>query len=188
MNRFRLSVAAAALALAAAACPAGSADAEEIGTYAARALQEELLLHGYNPGPATGQVGPQTLGAVAAYRHDAELPRDAGLYDVLAHLRYAAPRVVAKRRQTPHRSDPSPTVAAAQVMLRALGYFEGPVDGRDKDGATAASLARFRADRNLRGSGGVDRAALAELKAATEAAAGQGRTVPPAGRVADGRR
>src|SRR5690349_3357715 len=144
MNRYQLLVASALLTLTAASCPADAAD--EIGAYAGRALQEELLLHGYNPGPATGEVGPQTRAAAAAYRRDAELPRDAGLYDVLAHLRYAAPRVVAKRREPHRRTDPSPTVAAAQVMLRALGYSEGPIDGRDKDGATGASLARFRAD------------------------------------------
>jgi peptidoglycan hydrolase-like protein with peptidoglycan-binding domain len=180
MSRYQLAVAL-SIFIFAAPCPAGAT--EEMGAYAVRALQEELLLHGYNPGAATGRLTPQTRAAVAAYRRDAELPRDAELYDVLGHLRYAAPRVTAKRQQR-RAANPSPTIAAAQVMLRALGYFDGPVDGRDKDGATGASLARFRADRNL-GSGGLDNAALAALKAATARQAGR---APAGGLIADGGR
>jgi peptidoglycan hydrolase-like protein with peptidoglycan-binding domain len=132
---------AAALLVAAAA----AAHAEEIGPLYAERLQILLLLHGYDPGSATGRVGPRTRAAAAQYRRDAELQPDRPLLEVLAQLEYGAPPVFAKRRP---KGAPEPRVAAAQVMLKQLGYDPGAVDGREKTG-TRQALAAFAADRRL---------------------------------------
>jgi peptidoglycan hydrolase-like protein with peptidoglycan-binding domain len=41
-----------------------------------RAVQESLLVHGYNPGPIDGRIGPLTRGAIRAFQEDRGLEVD----------------------------------------------------------------------------------------------------------------
>jgi peptidoglycan hydrolase-like protein with peptidoglycan-binding domain len=144
--------------------------AEAVGRFYLHLLQQQLLLHGYDPGPATGEMNGRTRWAVALYRRDAHLP-DVDLLDVLTHLRYAAPRVMAKPRAGMQHA--SATVAAAQYLLQKLGYFVPPIDGRLGE-ETHAALAAYRRDHALAGTT-VDEALIASL---ATTARGQGVEVP----------
>lgn len=145
--------------------------AEVVGRFYLHLLQQQLLLHGYDPGPATGEMNGRTRWAVALYRRDAHLPTDGDLLDVLTHLRYAAPRVMAKPRAGMQHA--SATVAAAQYLLQKLGYLVPPIDGRLGE-ETRAALAAYRRDHALAGTT-VDEALIASL---TATARRQGVQVP----------
>jgi peptidoglycan hydrolase-like protein with peptidoglycan-binding domain len=145
--------------------------AEEVGRFYLHLLQQQLLLHGYDPGPATGEMNGRTRWAVAIYRQAAGLPADTDLLDVLTHLRYASPRVMAKPRAG--MAHASATVAAAQFLLQKLGYLVQPIDGRLGD-ETRAALATYRRDHSLP-SAEVDEALIASL---TATARSQGLDVP----------
>ena len=136
--------------------------ADELAPYFVQLLQQQLLLHGYNSGPATGRLDARTRTAAESYRRDAGLPENTSLRTMLAHLQYAAPRVMAKRL-TP--SGPKPQVAAAQIMLRSLGYFDGPIDGME-GASTIDAVAGFRRDRKLHGAG-IDEHVLELLRRAS---------------------
>lgn len=151
--------------------PAAPLRAEVVGRFYLHLLQTQLLLHGYDPGPATGEMNGRTRWAVAIYQHDAHLPADTDVLDVLTHLRYAAPRVMAKPR--PGMGQASAMVAAAQFLLQKLGYFVPPIDGRLGE-ETRAALAAYRRDHVLAGTT-VDEALIASL---TATARGQGLEVP----------
>lgn len=145
--------------------------AEVVGRFYLHLLQQQLLLHGYDPGPATGEMNGRTRWAVAIYRHDAHLSADTDLLDVLTHLRYAAPRVIAKPRAGMQHA--SATVAAAQLLLQKLGYLVPPIDGR-LGAETRDALAAYRGDHALAGTQ-IDEALIASL---TETARRQGLAVP----------
>jgi peptidoglycan hydrolase-like protein with peptidoglycan-binding domain len=145
--------------------------AEEVGRFYLHLLQQQLLLHGYDPGPASGEMNGRTRWAAAIYRRDAGLPQDADMLDILTHLQYAAPRVMAKKRAgMGHATAP---VAAAQYLLQKLGYLVPPIDGRLGD-ETRAAIAAYRRDHALAGTD-VDDALIASL---TETARQQGLKVP----------
>src|SRR5690242_13052851 len=164
MRRFLLGVA----LVAALSVPAR---AEEVGRFYLHLLQQQLLLHGYDPGPAIGEMNGRTRWAAAIYRHDAHLPADADLLDVLTHLRYGSPRVMAKPRAGMGHA--SAMVAAAQLLLQKLGYFVPPIDGRLGD-ETRAALEAYRRDNGLAGRA-VDEPLIASL---TETARSRGLKVP----------
>lgn len=144
--------------------------AEEVGRFYLHLLQQQLLLHGYDPGPASGEMNGRTRWAVALYRHDARLSEKSDLLDVLTHLRFAAPRVMAKKRPGMHASA---TVAAAQFLLQKLGYFVPPIDGRLGD-ETKEALAAYRRDHAIDVEA-VDEALLASM---TEVARQRGVKIP----------
>jgi peptidoglycan hydrolase-like protein with peptidoglycan-binding domain len=147
------------------------ASAEVVGRFYLHLLQQQLLLHGYDPGPASGEMNGRTRWAVAIYRQDAGLPADTDLLDVLTHLRYAAPRVIAKPRAGMRHA--SARVAAAQFLLQKLGYLVPPIDGRLGED-TRVALAAYRRDHALAGTD-IDEPLLASL---TATARGQGLEVP----------
>jgi peptidoglycan hydrolase-like protein with peptidoglycan-binding domain len=118
---------------------AGAPRAETPGSFYLRLLQQHLLLHGYDPGAADGDLTASTRLATARYRRDAQLPPDTDYLDVLSHLRYAAPRVMAAERRSSRHARPE--VAAAQLLLVKLGHLEGPIDGRLGDETRAAVAA-----------------------------------------------
>jgi peptidoglycan hydrolase-like protein with peptidoglycan-binding domain len=132
--------------------------AEEVGRFYLHLLQQQLLLHGYDPGPATGEMNGRTRWAAARYRQDAGLPQGTDLLDILTHLRFAAPRIMAKPRPGMRASAP---VAAAQFLLQKLGYFVPPIDGRLGE-ETRAALDAYRREHALPGKG-VDDAIIASL-------------------------
>jgi peptidoglycan hydrolase-like protein with peptidoglycan-binding domain len=148
------------------------ANAAEMGAAYVVQLQQQLLLHGYDPGPANGEPGPRTRVAVAQYKRDAEMRRDATLEDVLARLLYGAPDIHAKRRAA---KGPEPRVAAAQIMLRRLGWYDGAVDGRE-GAETIEAVALFAIAH------GSTATSIAEIYPLLESAAlGSGRLGPIAG-------
>jgi peptidoglycan hydrolase-like protein with peptidoglycan-binding domain len=145
--------------------------AEEVGRFYLHLLQQQLLLHGYDPGPASGEMNGRTRWAAARYRQDAGLPPGSDLLEVLTHLRFAAPRVMAKPRPGMRATAP---VAAAQFLLQKLGYFVPPLDGRMGE-ETRAAVETYRRDHGLPGAGVVDEPLIASL---TEAARRRGVQVP----------
>lgn len=153
-----------AVALVLAVLAAAPLRAEEIGRFYLHLLQVQLLLHGYDPGPATGEMNGRTRWAVARYRQDAGLPADADFLQVLSHLRYAAPRVMAKPR--PGTGHASARVAAAQYLLQKLGYFVPPIDGRLGE-ETRAAIAAYRSELGLAGTE-IDDALIASLTATAQ--------------------
>lgn len=65
-------------------------------------LQWQLAVHGYDPGPADGAVGPRTRAAIQLYQTDAGLPADGEpSLALLDHLQFSNPPV---RNQRPTES------------------------------------------------------------------------------------
>ena len=126
-----------------------------------RGLQEALAAHGYRPGPADGQLGPRTRGAVRAYERDAGLPITGQATDeILNHLNFARPKVMARIS-----SEPSATVLAIQRALRGRGYDPGPADGLI-GARTRDAIRQYQTDAGLARTGKADKALLQELRAA----------------------
>jgi len=130
-------------------------------------IQQQLLTHGYDPGPAEGELNDRTCRAILAYQKDAGLQPDgiAGL-KLQNQLRYGTPRVMASTR-----TKVDPRVAEAQVLLRRLGYLAEPADGV-AGRRTHDALIRFQMDHNLPVETLIDDQTIAEIRK-IDAAQGQ---------------
>ncbi|MEX2648578.1 MAG: peptidoglycan-binding protein [Alphaproteobacteria bacterium] len=74
--------------------PASSVDATLLNRVQTMDLQWQLAVHGYDPGPADGAVGPRTYAAIWQYQADAALPTDGvPTLALLDHLRFTEPPV-----------------------------------------------------------------------------------------------
>ena len=138
-------------------------------------IQQQLLMHGYDPGPAEGELNDRTCRAILAYQKDARLQPDgiAGL-TLQNQLRYGTPRVVASTR-----TKVDPRVAEAQVLLRRLGYLAAPADGV-AGRRTHDALIRFQKDHNLPVETLIDDQTIAEIR---KVDAAQGQQPPSQGPV-----
>src|ERR1051325_8484362 len=59
-------------------------------------IQQQLLIHGYDPGPAEGDLNGRTCRAIIAYQKDAGLQPDGIAGPMLQNqLRYGSPKVMA---------------------------------------------------------------------------------------------
>lgn len=79
--------------------PAGGLTREErlIPQAAITAIREELVAHGYDPGPMTGGIDRRLRNAVRAYQRDAGLAVDGRLTEALLdHLKFAQPQTYAR--------------------------------------------------------------------------------------------
>jgi len=145
----------------------------EMRTAYIRGIQEELTVHGYRPGPADGIVGPRTRQAIRKYQRDAGLTVDGvASKELLEHLKFAQPRVVAGPAPAP-----DPLVLEVQTQLRDLGYHRGALDGL-MGGATREAIRAYRYDVGLPITGAVDGPLLESLR---RAKAGQAGAAPPVG-------
>ncbi|MCP4329585.1 MAG: peptidoglycan-binding protein [Alphaproteobacteria bacterium] len=127
-------------------------------------IQEELAAHGYQPGPADGVMGSQTVAAIRAYQSDAGLPvTGVASKELLDHMKFVLPKVYA--------GDTPPGQASAvylglveevQIELQKRGYYVGIVDG-DEGPRTREAITRFQRDAGLPASGRADALVLRQL-------------------------
>lgn len=116
------------------------------------AIQRELAVHGYQPGPADGLLGKRSTAAIRAYQRDAKLPvTGIASTELLDHMKFVLPKVYA-RGTAPPPPDASPVyvglVEEVQIALQKRGYYRGAIDG-DAGPRSRAAIAQFQADANL---------------------------------------
>lgn len=135
-------------------------------------IQTQLQRHGYHPGPANGVLTAKTRRAILAYQRDTGLRPDG----------VASPRLAEDLRAT-ETSGPGPgaedPVAAAQAMLRGLGFDPGPIDGV-LGPHTRDAIIRFQVAHRLAVDPRVSDRLLAELRRAAGEADGASATASPA--------
>ncbi len=115
-------------------------------------LQTDLATAGYYNGAVDGIYGPITLAAVEQLQTDSGLPVT-GFVDQATAL--ALEKKLAKA---------SLQTAALQSVLKLLGYYSGPVDGKWTPELTDA-LKQFQTTSGLEPTGTVDTATMAALQA-----------------------
>ena len=119
-------------------------------------LQTDLATAGYYNGAVDGIYGPITLAAVEQLQTDSGLPVT-GFVDQATAL--ALEKKLAKA---------SLQTAALQSVLKLLGYYSGPVDGKWTPELTDA-LKQFQTTSGLEPTGTVDTATMAALQEAIAA-------------------
>ncbi len=100
-----------------------------------KALQAQLRVLGFDPGPADGRYGPLTTNAVTRFQEAHDLPVDG----VLGPLTAEALRVILH----PSTGERVQRVTALQQQLSWLGLEPGPVDGRYGP-LTTGAVTRFQ--------------------------------------------
>ncbi|WP_425953760.1 peptidoglycan-binding domain-containing protein [Xylanimonas sp. McL0601] len=125
------------------------------------ALQQSLADAGYYAGKADGVYGPDTVAAVEALQEAHELPVT-GVVD--AATEEALRTDLAAKGEAAAQSAVA-TTAALQQTLHLLGYWDGPVDGKESDALTQA-LKKFQTDLGVPPTGVVDAATVAAFEAA----------------------
>ena len=129
-----------------------------------RGIQEELAIHGYQPGggrwawPARGRCG-----RFAPYQRDAGLQVNGlATKELLDHLKFSLPKVYAN----PDRSGASRMlISEVQQQLSARGYYQSSIDGVVGP-ATRGAARQFQSDAGLPITGVIDRRLLSQLKLA----------------------
>lgn len=137
----------------------------EMGTAYVIGIQEELIVHGYTPGPVDGKPGRRTAAAIRAYQRDAGLAvTGVPTRELLDHLKFVLPKVNAR---TPAAAGaPSQALASdVQRHLQQRGYYTAAIDGRIGP-ATRQAVRDFQAAAGLPVTGVVDARLLAEIKLA----------------------
>jgi hypothetical protein len=119
-------------------------------------LQTDLATAGYYNGAVDGIYGPVTLAAVEQLQTDSGLPVT-GFVDQATAL--ALEKKLAKA---------SLQTAALQSVLKLLGYYSGPVDGKWTPALTDG-LKQFQTASGLEPTGTLDTATMAALQAAIAA-------------------
>lgn len=136
-------------------------------TDATRALQADLTAAGYYHGPVDGLYGPSTVASVEELQQDTGLPVT-GLPD--GPTQRALDTKL--QQQAGHAAAGASTRnAAIQGALKALGYWDGPVDGEWSD-ALGDAIKKLQTDLGVPVTGAVDTVtlqALEEKLAATKA-------------------
>ena len=121
---------------AAAGCLDENQQAEAVAAVAGytAALQTDLQVAGYYTGKVDGVYGPQTVAAVEALQKDAGLPVT-GLVDGPTEKALDA---ALQAKSASAAAAASTHNAAIQGALKALGYWDGPIDGAWSDELGAA--------------------------------------------------
>ena len=122
-----------------------------------KALQRQLGVLGFDPGPVDGRYGPQTTDAVKHLQEVSGLSPD-GIVGPLtaAVLRHNAPE--------PPTDDRAERVKALQRQLSWLGFEPGPADGH-YGSLTTGAVKRFQEAHDLPVDGIVDRTTADMLRA-----------------------
>jgi len=116
-----------------------------------RAIQRELIMHGYAPGMPDGMEGPRTRQAIREYQRDAGLrPSGRASRELLDHLKFAASRVAA-------RGEVKALIMEIQRKLADRGYYTGAIDGLPGP-LTETAIRRFQVEAGIPVTGVPDRA------------------------------
>jgi len=129
-----------------------------------RAIQRELALRGYEPGPADGMAGLATRAAVMAFERDQGLAETADLDELLLQrllLGVPAGERSAVRTPLPH-GNAERVVRLVQETLSALGYAPGAPDGRFQED-TERAIREFELDNGLKPTGRISGALVTRL-------------------------
>ncbi|MGZ4229490.1 MAG: peptidoglycan-binding protein [Solirubrobacteraceae bacterium] len=122
-----------------------------------KALQRQLGVLGFDPGPVDGRYGPRTTDAVKHLQEVSELEPDGIVGPLTAEvLRHNAPE--------PPADDRVERVKALQRQLSWLGFEPGPADGH-YGSLTTGAVKRFQEAHDLPVDGIVDRATADALRA-----------------------
>ncbi len=140
-----------------AGCLSDEAQAEAVDAVVAytTALQQALTAAGYYDGPIDGTYGPATVTAVEALQKAAQLPVT-GLVDPATERALDA---AVTQKAGSAAAGISARTAGIQGGLKALGYWDGPVDGKPSAALTEA-VAKLQGDLGLEPTGVVDPATL----------------------------
>ncbi len=138
------------------------------------ALQTDLKLAGYDPGPIDGIYGPQTVAAVQQLQRDSGLAVTGFVDEATARALQAKLTAVGEQQAAQTAAE----TAALQGVLKLLGFWDGPVDGQWTDALTQALQAAQTA-LGVPPTGQVDPATLVALQAALAASQALA-TSPPA--------
>jgi peptidoglycan hydrolase-like protein with peptidoglycan-binding domain len=137
---------------------------EQVAAYTT-ALQNDLTALGVYDGPVDGIYGPETVAAVQAFQKSADLP-ETGLADPATQMAITA--AMADKQAA--------SVAALQTILKAGGFYTGPIDGVWSPSVEGAVKA-FQKEAELPETGTVDVATLAAMLTRIEAVTSPSTTV-----------
>lgn len=137
------------------------------------ALQTDLKLAGYDPGPIDGIYGPQTVAAVEQLQRDSGLAVTGFVDEATAQALQAKLAAVGEQEA----AQTAAQTAALQAVLKLMGYWSGPVDGQWTDSLTVA-LKTAQTALGVEPTGEVDAATLAALQVALAALEAQSTAAP----------
>jgi len=136
----------------------------EIDADVVRAVQRELALRGYEPGPADGLIHPVTRAAVMAYEHDHGLPLTARpSEEILKSILFGVPADASGKVVGEPQPQAQEIIRSVQESLAGLGYPISKVDGRMSE-ETVRAIRAFEAKNDLTPSGRVSGALLLKLR------------------------
>ncbi|MGI9407651.1 MAG: peptidoglycan-binding domain-containing protein [Hyphomicrobiaceae bacterium] len=128
-----------------------------------RAIQRELSVRGYEPGPVDGILGIMTRAAVMAYEHDEKLPLTADPSPGLLERIILGGVVQGATRQRKRSGKHARLIArSVQDSLARLGYMPGPADGIVSTN-TARAIKAFERDHDIAPSGRISGRLISRL-------------------------
>ena len=124
------------------------------------ALQTDLKLAGYDPGPIDGIYGPRTVAAVEQLQADSGLAVTGFVDEATARALQARLTAVGQQQAAQSAAE----TAALQAVLSLMGFWDGPVDGQWTDALTQA-LTQAQTVLGVAPTGQVDPATIAAFQA-----------------------
>lgn len=150
-------------------CPGGGASTPDNGenakpTAAVKRLQEDLKKAGVYTGPVDGRNSARTKTAIQDFQQSVGIKVDGRCLDICQ-------KALKKLLALNDPSSPTPasqkSVTQLQIDLKKLGFYNGPVDGRNDDAVTDA-IKKFQRDAGIPADGDCSqRCKLALVKALT---------------------
>ena len=142
--------------------PPGNSSSETV-----RAIQRELIVRGYEPGPVDGILGLMTRAAIMAYQYDQNLALTAEPSDLLLEqILLGVTGQMRKGRKVSPGPQARVLARGVQEALTGLGYSTGPADGVVSTN-TSRAIKAFERDHGLAPTGRVSGRLIATISRAT---------------------